>query len=264
MKMPPSLDRLLQIMSRLRDPVAGCPWDLEQSFASIAPHTLEEAYEVVEAIESGDMTALKDELGDLLLQIVFYAQIAEEKGTFDFEGIAAGIVEKMLRRHPHVFGTAVIADAAAQSHAWEAQKAAERADRDNAGTLDGVSVALPALSRAVKLQSRAARVGFDWPVAAQILTKLAEEIGELQAEMVEPIDRARLQDEMGDILFVCANLARKLDIDPEAALRQGNRKFERRFRHIESALAGQGRGPSESSLEEMEALWQDAKALEKN
>jgi len=264
MKMPPSLDRLLQIMSRLRDPVAGCPWDLEQSFASIAPHTLEEAYEVVEAIESGDMTALKDELGDLLLQIVFYAQIAEEKGTFDFEGIAAGIVDKMLRRHPHVFGTAVIADAAAQSHAWEAQKAAERADRDNAGTLDGVSVALPALSRAVKLQSRAARVGFDWPVAAQILTKLAEEIGELQAEMVEPIDRARLQDEMGDILFVCANLARKLDIDPEAALRQGNRKFERRFRHIESALAGQGRGPSESSLEEMEALWQDAKALEKN
>jgi ATP diphosphatase len=262
--MPASIDRLLRIMARLRDPDSGCPWDLEQNFASIAPHTLEEVYEVVEAIEAGDLPALKDELGDLLFQIVFYAQMAREQNAFDFEQIAAAISDKMERRHPHVFGDTVIADAAAQTHAWERQKAAERAAKSSGGVLDGVNTALPALSRAVKLQNRVARVGFDWPGAEQVLDKLDEEVGELRAEMAaQQIDRDRLLDEMGDILFVCANLARKLDIDPEAALRHCNRKFERRFRHIESELSGQGRTPAEASLNEMEALWQDAKRREK-
>ena len=257
------LDRLLDIMARLRDRDNGCPWDLEQNFATIAPHTLEEAYEVVEAIEAGDLAALKDELGDLLFQIVFYAQMAAERDEFDFAAVAAAITEKMVRRHPHVFGDAEIEDAAAQTRAWEEHKAKERKARAESGVLDGVSVALPALTRAVKLQKRAARVGFDWPDAEQVLAKLAEEVAELCAEMGEQPDRARLQDEMGDILFVVANLARKLDIDPETALRQGNRKFERRFRHIEAALARQGRSPAESSLAEMEELWLEAKRKEK-
>ena len=261
--MPSSIDRLLSIMTRLRDRDNGCPWDLEQSFATIAPHTLEEAFEVVEAIETGDLASLKDELGDLLFQIVFYAQMAKEQGAFDFEQIAETISDKMIRRHPHVFGDADIPDADAQTIAWEAQKAAEREARQETGVLDGVSVALPSLTRAVKLQKRAARVGFDWPHAGLVLDKLAEEIGELQAEMRDTPDPDRLRDEMGDILFVCANLARKLDIDPESALRQGNRKFERRFRHIEESLRAQGRKPDDSSLQEMEALWQDAKRLEK-
>ena len=261
--MSSSIDRLLSIMARLRDRDNGCPWDLEQSFATIAPHTLEEAFEVVEAIETGDLAALKDELGDLLFQIVFYAQMAAEQEAFDFAAIAEAISDKMERRHPHVFGSAEIEDAAAQTRAWEEHKAAERQARDAGGVLDGVSVALPALTRAVKLQKRAARVGFDWPDAHQVLDKLAEEIAELRAEMKDKPDHARLQDEMGDILFVCANLARKLEIDPETALRQGNRKFERRFRHIESALKQRGRTPSESSLDEMEELWREAKSREK-
>jgi ATP diphosphatase len=262
-RMSASIDRLLDIMARLRDRDNGCPWDLEQSFATIAPHTLEEAFEVVEAIEAGDLAALKDELGDLLFQIVFYAQMAREQGAFDFAAIAAAIADKMVRRHPHVFGDADIADAAAQTRAWEEHKAQERRARAEEGVLDGVSVALPALTRAVKLQKRAARVGFDWPEAEQVLDKLAEEVAELRAEMGDQPDRARLQDEMGDILFVVANLARKLEIDPESALRQGNRKFERRFRHIETALKSQGRSPAESSLDEMERLWLEAKRLEK-
>jgi ATP diphosphatase len=261
--MPSSIDRLLDIMARLRDRDNGCPWDLEQSFATIAPHTLEEAFEVVEAIEANDIKALKDELGDLLFQIVFYAQIAKEQGAFDFDAVAEIIAEKMIRRHPHVFGDAEIKTAAAQTLAWEEQKAAERKAKDAGGVLDGVSVALPALTRAVKLQKRAARVGFDWPDAAQVLDKLAEEVGELRAEMVDHPDPERLRDEMGDILFVVANLARKLEIDPESALRQGNRKFERRFRHIEDSLKRQGRQPTDSTLDEMERLWVEAKRLER-
>jgi len=261
--MPHSMDRLLSIMARLRDRDGGCPWDLEQNFATIAPHTLEEAYEVVEAIESGDKAALKDELGDLLFQIVFYAQMADEEGSFDFDQVAGAISDKMIRRHPHVFGDAEMADPRTHIRLWEEQKAAERAAKDAAGTLDGVSVSLPALSRAVKLQKRVARVGFDWPDTEQVFDKLTEEIGELRAELGENPDPERVADEMGDILFVCANLARKLGVDPETALRACNRKFERRFRHIETSLAEEGRRPEDATLEEMEELWVDAKRLEK-
>jgi ATP diphosphatase len=257
------MDRLLRIMSRLRDRDGGCPWDLEQTFATIAPHTLEEAYEVVEAIEADDKAAMKDELGDLLFQVVFYAQMAKEEGSFDFDQIAEAICDKMERRHPHVFGTAEMTDPENHIKLWEEQKAAERAEKAATGTLDGVSVALPALPRAVKLQKRVARVGFDWPDVEQVFDKLTEEIGELRAELVENPDQGRIADEMGDILFVCANLARKLGVDPETALRGCNQKFERRFRHIESGLAADGRNPEQASLSEMEALWLEAKKLEK-
>ena len=261
--MSSSMDRLLRIMARLRDRDGGCPWDLQQSFATIAPHTLEEAYEVVEAIEAGDKPALKDELGDLLFQVVFYAQMATEEGSFDFEQVAEAICEKMERRHPHVFGTAEMTDSENHIKLWEEQKAAERAEKAATGVLDGVSVALPALPRAVKLQKRAARVGFDWPDVGQVFDKLTEEIGELRAELNDTPDQDRIAEEMGDILFVCANLARKLGVDPETALRGCNQKFERRFRHIETGLAGQGRRPDQASLDEMEALWVEAKKLEK-
>jgi MazG family protein len=263
--LPASIDRLLTIMARLRAPEGGCPWDIEQNFKTIAPHTIEEAYEVVEAIEADDKIALKDELGDLLFQVVFYAQMAKEEGSFDFDDVVAGICEKMERRHPHVFGDKTVADAQAQTVQWEEQKAQER--RQKAGdrlpsALSGVSTALPAQTRALKLQSRAGRVGFDWPNAVQVLDKIAEEIEEIRAEFGEKIDPDRMEDEMGDLLFACVNLARKLKIDPETALRRGNRKFERRFRHIESELARQGRTPGESTLAEMEALWVAAKRLE--
>lgn len=257
------IDRLLSIMDRLRDPDGGCPWDLEQNFASIAPHTIEEAYEVAEAIESGDRASLKDELGDLLFQVVFYARLGREEGCFDFDTIAEAISEKMLRRHPHVFGNADVKDAASQTAAWETTKAAERAAKDNPGALDGVSTALPALTRALKLQNRAARVGFDWPQAVQVLDKIEEEVGEVRAEIDQNAPRERLEDEMGDLLFACVNLARKLKIDPETALRRGNAKFERRFRSIEADLAVTGRRPEQSSLDEMEALWIKAKQAEK-
>ncbi|MDR3440174.1 nucleoside triphosphate pyrophosphohydrolase [Telmatospirillum sp.] len=261
-----SIDRLLAIMERLRHPTEGCPWDLAQSFATIAPHTIEEAYEVVEAIESGDKAALKDELGDLLFQVVFHAQMAKEDGSFDFAAVVAAICEKMERRHPHVFGSETIEDADAQTVQWEAQKARERQAKAKDGqppsALDGVSTALPAQTRAVKLQARAGRVGFDWPEAAQVLDKIAEEIEEVRAEMGDDIDRDRLEDEVGDLMFACVNLARKLKIDPETALRRGNRKFERRFHYIEAALAAGGRTPSKASLDEMEALWVAAKRLE--
>lgn len=260
----PAIDRLLSIMDRLRTPDGGCPWDLEQSFNTIAPHTIEEAYEVVEAIESGDRSALKDELGDLLFQVVFYARLGKEEGCFDFAAIAEAISEKMLRRHPHVFGNADIKDAASQTAAWEATKEAERAKKsENPGVLDGVSTALPASTRALKLQARAARVGFDWPDAAQVLDKIEEEIGEVRHEIVTQAPHDRLEDEMGDLLFACVNLARKLKIDPETALRRGNAKFERRFRSIEADLAADGRTPAQSGLEEMEALWVKAKQAEK-
>jgi ATP diphosphatase len=265
-RMTRPLDRLLAIMARLRDPERGCPWDLEQSFATIAPYTLEEAYEVADAIARGDMTALRDELGDLLFQVVFHARMAEETGLFAFDDVAAAIADKMERRHPHVFGDVRIASAAAQTAAWEEHKAAERQARahDDSGghsVLDGVALALPALLRAVKIQARAARIGFDWPEARPVFDKLTEEIGELRTELDKDADFLRLEDEMGDILFAVANLARKLDIDPEAALRHATAKFERRFRRVE-ALAGQ-RGIGRD-LEALEALWQRVKHDERN
>jgi nucleoside triphosphate diphosphatase len=254
--------RLLDIRAALRDPRTGCPWDREQDFASIAPYTFEEAYEVADAIARGDRTALRDELGDLLLQVVYHARMAEEAGDFAFADVARGIADKMVRRHPHVFGDAAVRDAAAQTEAWEAHKAAERAGKAEGGTLAGVPVALPALTRAAKLTARAARVGFDWPDAAAVLDKLEEEAEELRAELSDG-DAARLADEVGDLLFVLANLARKLSLDPEACLRAANDKFVRRFAGIEAALAAEGRTPAEATLEEMEAHWQAAKEAER-
>ncbi|WP_158045555.1 nucleoside triphosphate pyrophosphohydrolase [Skermanella pratensis] len=261
-----NIDRLLDIMARLRDRDGGCPWDLEQTFRTIAPHTIEEAYEVADAIEQDDMPALKDELGDLLFQVVFYAQMAREAGEFDFEAIAGAISDKMIRRHPHVFGDVTVESADAMVLRWEDQKAAEREAKAAAegrvpSVLDGVIGGLPALTRSIKLQKRAARVGFDWAETADILDKIEEEIGELRAEL-QAADPARLRDELGDLLFAVTNLARRLDIDPETALRGTNAKFERRFRRIESWLAEAGRGPEQSDLVEMETLWQRAKREE--
>ncbi len=260
----PPLARLLEIMARLRTPDGGCEWDLEQTFATIAPYTVEEAYEVADAIERGDMADLRDELGDLLFQVVFHARMAEEAGAFAFDDVAEAINEKMIRRHPHVFGNAGQRTAAEQTVAWEAIKAAERAAKgeERSGVLDAVPAGLPALTRAVKLTSRAARVGFDWPDAARVLEKLQEEVGELEVE-IEAGDRDRMRDELGDVLFVIANLARKLDIEPEDALRGTNAKFTRRFQSIEAALAAEGRTPAESDLEEMDRLWNAAKAAER-
>jgi ATP diphosphatase len=255
------LRRLLDIMQALRSPPDGCPWDIAQDFDSIAPYTIEEAYEVADAIARRDFAALPDELGDLLFQVVFHARMAEEAGRFAFADVARAIADKMVRRHPHVFGEAAARTAGMQARAWEEHKRAERAARAEAGTLAGIPVGLPALTRALKLTARAARVGFDWPDATAVLDKLAEETAELRAELAEA-DRARLQDEMGDMLFVLANLARKLDLDPETCLRHANLKFARRFGAVEAALAEQGRLPADASLEEMEALWQAAKAGE--
>ena len=257
------IDSLIAIMARLRDPVDGCPWDKVQTFATVAPYTVEEAYEVADAIERGDLDDLKDELGDLLLQVVFHARIAEERGDFAFDDVAQAICDKMIRRHPHVFAGETYADIAEQTESWEAIKAAERkAKRMGAGVLDDVPAGLPAMVRAVKLTKRAARVGFDWPNPAAVLEKLQEEVAELEAEIAAG-DQTKAREELGDLLFVCANLARKLDLDPEDALRGANAKFARRFRFIEATLAGQGRGPHEASLEEMEAIWIEAKAAEK-
>ncbi|MGE5505697.1 MAG: nucleoside triphosphate pyrophosphohydrolase [Actinomycetota bacterium] len=257
------MDRLLDIMARLRDPQGGCPWDREQTFATIAPYTIEEAYEVAEAIDHGDMAALKDELGDLLFQVVFYAQMSREAGGFDFEAIAAGIADKMIRRHPHVFGDTDIPDAAAQTVAWEATKAAERAAKAQASVLDGVARTLPPMTRALKLQNRAARVGFDWSDPADVIGKVEEELAEIGVEVAQSAPHDRLEDEMGDVLFACVNLARKLNIEPERALKRANGKFERRFRHIEAGLAAGGRKPEDATLDEMEALWVAAKAQER-
>ena len=263
----PDLARLLDIMARLRDPEHGCPWDLEQSFATIAPHTIEEAYEVAEAAERGEPEALKDELGDLLLQVVFHARMAEEARQFDFNDVARAIADKMIRRHPHVFAEAQVEGAAAQTVAWEAQKAGERRAKAAAAgraesALDGVGLALPALTRADKLQKRAARVGFDWPAVAPIFDKIDEEIAELHTEIDLGAAPERVADELGDLLFAVANLARRLEIDPEQALRHANRKFERRFRSIEDRLAAAGKPMPEASLDEMEAEWQRVKAEE--
>ena len=260
--MIPALERLLSIMARLRDPEHGCPWDREQSFATIAPYTIEEAYEVADAIARGDMAALKDELGDLLFQVVFYARMAEEAALFDFADVAAAIADKMVRRHPHVFGDAAIASAQVLTAAWEEHKAKERAARAAAaGTadsvLDGVALALPALLRAAKIQSRAARIGFDWAAPPPVIAKLDEEIAELEAELsTEPADPEKIEDEMGDILFAAANLARKLEIDPEAALRRATDKFERRFRRVEILAAMRGIG---TDLDALDAVWEEVK-----
>ena len=256
--------RLLAVMAWLRDRQHGCPWDIDQTFRTIAPYTIEEAYEVADAIERDDLPALKEELGDLLLQVVYHAQMAREAGAFGFADVAAAIADKMVDRHPHVFGDARVATAEAQTVSWEARKAAERAAKlagaAPAGALDGVARALPALLRAEKIQKRAARVGFDWKQTGPVIDKIEEELGELRAELTAgTIDQARLTDELGDVLFAVANLARHCKVDPEAALRATNDKFERRFRHIERRLAEAGRTPADATLEEMEALWQEAK-----
>lgn len=252
------LRRLLNVMAALRHPDTGCPWDKEQSFPTIAPYTIEEAYEVADAIARGDLAGLPDELGDLLFQVVYHARMAEEAGRFDFADVARAITDKMIRRHPHVFGDAAARDAAEQTTAWEAHKHAERAARAETGTLAGVPDGLPALTRAAKLTSRAARVGFDWPDAAAVLAKLDEEVAELRAELPEAHPE-RLADEVGDLLFVLANLARKLGLDPEACLRQANLKFCKRFNGMEQAAASAGKTLAEMSLEEMEIEWQKVK-----
>ncbi|MEW6391317.1 MAG: nucleoside triphosphate pyrophosphohydrolase [Pseudomonadota bacterium] len=265
--LPPSEDqnpvaRLVEIMARLRDLNGGCPWDLEQTFATIAPYTVEEAYEVADAIERGDLSDLKEELGDLLLQVVFHARMAQEQGAFDINDVATAISDKMIRRHPHVFGDHAYENLSAQVEGWEALKAQERQAKAKHGVLDDVPTGLPALTRAVKLTKRAARVGFDWPTAAEVLEKLREETEEIAVE-IEAGDMAKAREELGDILFVCANLARKLDVDPEDALRATNAKFTRRFAFVEAGLAERGKTPDQSDLAEMDALWNDAKAVEK-
>jgi tetrapyrrole methylase family protein/MazG family protein/ATP diphosphatase len=259
------IDRLLAIMARLRDREDGCPWDVEQTFATIAPYTVEEAYEVADAIERGDLGELKDELGDLLLQVVFHARMAEETGAFDFDDVARAINDKMIRRHPHVFADESYADLAAQKAAWDALKAVERAGKGNgkpAGLLDDVPVGLPGLTRAVKLSKRAAGVGFVWPTVQDVVAKLHEEVGEMLAE-IEAGDLDRVRGEIGDVLFVVANLARTLEVDPEDAIRATNAKFVRRFGYVEQRLAERGKTPDQSDLPEMDALWDEAKAAER-
>jgi MazG family protein len=267
-----TISRLIEIMAALRTPESGCPWDLEQTSRSIAPYAIEEAYEVVDAIERGDLFDLKDELGDLLLQVVFHARMAEEAGHFAFDDVVAAICEKLTRRHPHVFAQIEACDSHAVSVQWEAIKAVERAARAaRRGTdappslLDGVPTPLPALTRAVKLQQKAGKVGFDWADARLVLEKIREETAEVEAELSAPGAEAspELEDEIGDLLFAMANLARHAKVDPEQALRGANAKFERRFRHIERRLTEAGRTPKEATLAEMEALWVEAKELER-
>ncbi len=253
------MQRLLGIMARLRDPEGGCPWDRQQTFKTIAPYTVEEAYEVADAIERGDLVELQSELGDLLLQVVYHARMAEEQGAFGFDDVAKGIADKLVARHPHVFGGAEIEDAEHQTRDWETRKAGERAERAVHGTLDGVALGLPGLTRAEKLQKRAARVGFDWPELPPVFAKLREELAELEHEVGSGAPRERVEDELGDVLFAVANLARKLGVDPEQALRGTNRKFERRFRHVEARLRERDLKPEEAGLETMDAYWDEAK-----
>ncbi len=257
------LPRLIAIMARLRDPETGCPWDIEQDFASIAPYTIEEAYEVADAIEHADWKNLRGELGDLLLQVIFHAQIAQDRGLFDVEDVANAISDKMVARHPHVFGDeSRDKSAEQQTRDWEEVKAAERAAQARTGTLDGVALGLPALLRAVKLQKRAARVGFDWPDSSHVLDKIREEVEELH-EAASHLSHDRIEDEFGDLLFVMANLARHMKICPESALRRANAKFTRRFERIEALLEAAGKTPADSDLAEMDALWNRAKAEER-
>jgi ATP diphosphatase len=257
-------------MARLRDPQGGCPWDREQDFRSIAPYTIEEAYEVADAIERNDLAALRDELGDLLLQVVFHARMAEEQGAFGFVDVVAAINDKMVRRHPHVFGDTVMPDATTQTRAWEAGKAAERAaaGETDSSALAGIARGLPEWLRALKLQKRAARVGFDWPDPAPVFAKLQEEIDELRQEFAavaggDPGARQRLEDELGDVLFVAANLARHAEVDPGAALRRANAKFERRFRRMEALATTRGLDLSALPLAEQDRLWDAAKGEER-
>lgn len=278
-----SINRLLDIMSRLRDPQRGCPWDLEQSFKTIAPYTVEEAYEVADAIERNDLPALRDELGDLLFQVVFHSQMAREQGAFKFDDVVDAICDKMERRHPHVFGNAQVADAAAQTVAWEEQKRRERAQKnstvENSSVLDDVPVALPALTRANKLGKRAAQVGFEWSDVNGAVEKLDEEIAEFKAEVRAHFclhadaaardtsegqrQQERLAAELGDVLFCVVNVCRYLQIDPEAALKRTNASFERRFRYVEQGLRAQGKTPQQATLAEMDSLWDEGKAQER-
>jgi len=260
--------KLLEVMTQLRDPAAGCPWDLAQDYRSIAPCTIEEAYEVVDAIERGDMDDLCDELGDLLFQVVFYAQIAKEEGHFDFAQVATQIAEKLIRRHPHVFDGSAVSDNQRNDHrvAWERIKADERRDKGiatkNAGALHGVAVTLPALTRAVKLQKRAAHVGFDWPEIGQVLDKVQEELDEVREVLDQNQGDQRMQHEVGDLLLSATNLARHAGIDPETALREANQRFERRFAHVEAQCAEQGVAPEAAGLDALEAMWLQAKLTE--
>lgn len=273
-----NINRLLDIMSRLRDPQRGCPWDLQQNFKTIAPYTVEEAYEVADAIERDDRSSLRDELGDLLFQVVFHAQMAKEQGAFDFDAVANAICDKMERRHPHVFGDASIADAEAQTVAWEEQKRRERAQKragEQASVLDDVPVALPSLTRANKLGKRAAQVGFEWSDVHGAIEKLDEEIAEFKAEVRSNAclqadtttegqrQHERLAAELGDVLFCVVNVCRYLKIDPELALKRTNASFERRFRYVERGLAKQGKTPQEATLAEMDKLWDEGKAHER-
>jgi len=265
---PRPIDRLLALMARLRDPRAGCPWDREQTFETIAPYTIEEAYEVADAIETGDVEGLRDELGDLLFQVVFHARIAEERGLFAFDDVASAIADKMERRHPHVFGEALPGSAAALRPDWEAAKARERAERAAlegiaASALDGVGNALPALTRAAKLQGRAARVGFDWPELEGVLAKIEEEVREIRDALAAGEAPSRIREEVGDLLFSCVNLSRRVDAEPEGTLRAANRKFEARFRALEAALTGAGIDIGKAGLAELEAEWSRVKAREK-
>jgi ATP diphosphatase len=260
--------RLLGIMAALRTPGTGCPWDLAQTFATIAPYTIEEAYEVADAIDRSHMSDLKEELGDLLLQVVYHARMAEEQGAFSFADVAAAVADKMVRRHPHVFGTPEQRAAGAPKDFWENAKAEERRDRSVASPsperlLDAVPVGLPGLTRAVKLQDKAAKVGFDWPSLAPVFAKMKEELAELE-DVVAKGDRATIEEEYGDLLFVLANVARHLALDPESSLRAANQKFMRRFRYIEEQLFERGSSPAQSTLSEMDTLWDEAKERERS
>jgi MazG family protein len=263
-----TLADLIAVMAALRTPGTGCPWDLEQTFATIAPYTIEEAYEVADAIERGDLAGLEEELGDLLLQVVYHARMAEEAGAFDFAGVTDAITRKMIRRHPHVFGSEEERRRGVSPGFWERIKAGEKRAKAAAGPppaaslLDGVPVGLPALTRAVKLQDKAAKVGFDWPDLGPVMAKAREELDELEREIAAG-DKARIAEELGDLLFVLANVARWVEADPEAAARSANAKFQRRFARIEALLAARGRTPAQSDLAEMDALWEEAKREER-
>jgi ATP diphosphatase len=254
------MQRLLEIMQRLRDPVNGCPWDAQQNFATIAPFTIEEAYEVADAIIRNDMDDLRDELGDLLFQVVFHAQMAREAGSFDFDDVHHSVCEKMVRRHPHVFADFEVDDAEHQTRVWEDYKAEERKRKGEYSLMDGVPAGMAELQRALKLQKRAAKVGFDWDSPEPVMGKFDEELAEMQAAM-NAGDRQAMEDEIGDLLFVAINLARKLDIDPGSALRRSNAKFEKRFRAVEQAAGGQD-GLDAMHIDSMEKLWQQAKEKE--
>ena len=261
-----SLEDLLYVMSRLRDPEDGCPWDRSQDFASIAPHTIEESYELADAIAQNDLQQIKEELGDVLFQVIFYAQLGKEQGAFDFNALVSALVEKLLRRHPHVFPSGTLNSRAGQASqdteaikaTWEAIKSSERRAKKQTGVLDDVPLALPALTRAEKLQKRASQVGFDWDIIDEVLGQLEKEMVELQ-EAREHQSEAHIAEELGDVLFCSVNLARHLKVDPEEALRGANQKFENRFRYIEQALKAMQLSPSEASLEQMDKLWDEAK-----